>query len=121
MASPAPARRLRPGLSLDLRGLQGRRIIAEGVDLLPERVLAVTTPRRAAWLVPSRRFFNDHYAEREWVTHPPDDTTWEPYQRLIEHVTSIAGRNGGLVLEADGRAPPEQVGDVLSAHFAASS
>jgi hypothetical protein len=75
----------------DLLQMANTKIIADGVDLLPEMVKSITPNHYAAWLVPTREFFDQHYFTREWVLEDEDqsDHIWSYYQVLINHHTNV--------------------------------
>ena len=101
----------------DLAKVQDPPLVAEGVDLLPELVVPHATEGKAAWLVPTRSFFEAHYAEREWVSEEPDERTWQYYSRMIRHVDDGVRRHGGTVLQVDGDVSPQEIAGSLMAKF----
>ena len=93
------------------------KIIADGVDLLPEMVKSITPNHYAAWLVPTREFFDQHYFTREWVLEDEDqsDHIWSYYQVLINHHTNASVSK---LIEVSGKRSPRDMADELAKHFA---
>jgi adenylate kinase family enzyme len=105
----------------DLSESPGGSTVVEGVDLLPELVLPRVSLDLTVWLVPTRRFFFDHYAEREWVQEEPDEATWEYYKLMIQHVKVEAEARGGRVVEIDGSSTSQEVASDLLGFFTTSA
>jgi 2-phosphoglycerate kinase len=101
----------------DLKKMRPAPVIVEGVGLLPEMVLPLVKRSEAAWLIPTRPFFERHYAKRDWVSGEPDDEVWGYYSLNINHVRDGVRKANGLVLEVDGQTGPVHLADALAKHF----
>jgi len=105
-----------PMILSDLTAIEGP-VVADGVDLLPEKVLEITDARHAAWLIPSRDFVNQHYTEREWADHPPTSDEWKYYQYFIRNIQKQAKARDLKVIHVDGSVPPREIVAELAEHF----
>lgn len=100
----------------DLMALTGR-VVVDGVELFPECVLPHSPLHRAAWLVPTRVFFDRHYYERSWVDEAPGDEVWRYYEIMAGHYRSQTAKAGGTLIEVDGRTAPEGIAARLAKQF----
>ncbi len=69
----------------DLADLEPTPVIAEGVDLLPE-LIGQVGGTLAAFLVPTRAFFEKHVVSRPWLTSPVGDESWAYHRAVLEHI-----------------------------------
>lgn len=91
-------------------------ILMEGVELYSDCILPYADIGRAAWIVPTRCFFERHYYTRPWITEPPSEETWTYYETMIAYIRGQVQDVGGLLVEND-VAPPEAVADMLDGTF----
>ena len=101
----------------DLEELRDEPIIVEGVELFPEYVFLHSHLNQAAWLVPTRSFFEQHYYTRPWITEPPSDKTWLYYEVMVEHIRTQVRCSEGTLIEADGHISPEEIATTLAGQF----
>ena len=103
-------------VTADLAGLEPTPVIAEGVDLLPELVGRVRGTL-AAFLVPTRAFFEKHVVSRPWITSPVGDESWTYYEAVILHIGREATARGFPLLAVDGTRSLESIADELVEHW----
>jgi hypothetical protein len=100
----------------DLKARRGKVIIAEGVDILPSEVIRLAAKERAAWLVPTRPFFEAHYGHREKLSDQADEETWSFYEAMIGRIRADTQRLGlKLIVVGDNSAP--EIAEMLVDHF----
>lgn len=104
----------------DLRQLDGP-VLAEGVDLLPCCVLPVASPGRAAWLVPTRPFYEARHFARERARRrdpgTPTDDGWAFYQHTIDDTRRRLAAAGMSPTVVDGEASPGSIAADLATLF----
>ncbi len=96
----------------DLRTLEPTPVIAEGVDLLPELIGRVRGTL-AAFLVPTRAFFEKHVVSRPWITSPVGDESWAYHRAVLDHIRHEATARAFPLLVVDGTRSPQSIADEL--------